>query len=84
VHHDPPAVADGDSGRLLAAVLEGVQPVVGELGDIFSGSPNAKDSTGISRRTVMRVEIVRKTPVWLSHNLSLFALLTCAYPKPLE
>jgi hypothetical protein len=55
VHHDPPAVTDGDAGRLLASVLKGVQPVVGELGDILAGSPNAKDSTGISRRTVMRI-----------------------------
>jgi hypothetical protein len=55
VHHDPPAVTDGDAGRLLAAVLKGVQPVIGEFGNVFAGSPNTKDSTGISRRTVIGI-----------------------------
>ena len=59
-------------GRLLAAVLQRVQSVVGELGDVFPGRPDAKDTTGVPRRAVVGIEIVRKAPVWLSHDTSLF------------
>ena len=35
-------VCHGDAGGLLAAVLQGVQPVVGEFGDFFAGGPYAE------------------------------------------
>ena len=41
------AVADRDTGRLLATVLEGIQPEVGELGDVLSGGPDSEDTAGI-------------------------------------
>src|SRR6201999_2109342 len=72
VHDDPPAIADRDARRLLAAMLQRVQSVVGELGDVFPRGPDAKDAAGVPRRAVVRIEIVRKTPVWLSHDTSLF------------
>ena len=36
-----------DAGGLLAAVLQRVEAVVGELGHLFAGSPDAEDATGI-------------------------------------
>jgi hypothetical protein len=76
VDHDPPTVADRDPGRLLPTVLESVQTVIGELGDILARRPDAKDTAGVPRRAVMGIKIMRKTPVWLSHHASLFLLLT--------
>ncbi len=35
VHDDARTVADRDPSRLLAAVLKGIEPVVGELADLF-------------------------------------------------
>ena len=49
VDHDPRAVADRDARRLLAAVLERVQPVVGELGYVLAGGPDAEDPAGVPR-----------------------------------
>src|SRR6185312_3992752 len=42
-------VADGDPGRLLAAVLQGVEAVVGELGDVLAGSPDAEHAALLPR-----------------------------------
>ena len=39
------AVSDGNSGGLLAAVLQRVQAVVREFGDFLAGSPDAEDAT---------------------------------------
>ena len=52
VDHDPGAVADRDARRLLAAVLERVQAVVGELGHILARRPDAEDPAGIPGRPV--------------------------------
>ncbi len=43
------AVADGDAGRLLAAVLEGVEPDVGQAGDRRAGRPDADDAALLAR-----------------------------------
>ena len=45
VDEDLPPVADRDAGRLLAAVLEGVEPEVGQLGDVLARRPDAEDPT---------------------------------------
>ena len=37
-------VGDRDPGGLLAAVLQCVEAVVGELGDFLTGSPDAEDA----------------------------------------
>ncbi len=41
-HQHLGSVRDGDAGRLLASVLQRIQPVVGELGDFFAGGPYAE------------------------------------------
>ncbi len=38
-------VGDGDARRLLAAVLQRVQAVIGELGDVFARRPDAEYAT---------------------------------------
>ena len=51
------AVGDGDARRLLAAVLQRVQAVVGELGDFFARRPDAEYATlfaGFSDRSAGR------------------------------
>ncbi|BBY33026.1 hypothetical protein MMIN_10870 [Mycolicibacter minnesotensis] len=37
-------VADCDPGGLLAAVLQRIEAVIGELGYIFAGGPNSEDT----------------------------------------
>ena len=39
-----PAVADGDAGALLPAVLERVEREVGEAGDVAAGRVDAEDA----------------------------------------
>ena len=56
VDQDLFAVADRDAGGLLAAVLERVEPEVGELGDLFTGRPDAEDPARVLRTPVVRVE----------------------------
>jgi hypothetical protein len=58
VHHDPSAITDRDAGRLLSAVLQRVESVVGELGDVLPRRPDAKYATSIPRRAVVGIEIV--------------------------
>ena len=41
---------DRDAGRLLAAVLQGVEAVVGELGDLLARRPDAEDAAGVLGR----------------------------------
>ena len=43
------AVGDGHAGRLLAAVLEDVEPVVHEVGDRFTRPPDPEDSACLAR-----------------------------------
>ena len=56
VDQDLAAVADRDAGRLLAAVLQGVEPEVGQLGDVLPGRPDTEDAAGVLRALVVRVE----------------------------
>ena len=41
-HQHLGAVCHGDARGFLASVLQGVQAVIGELGDLFAGSPHAE------------------------------------------
>ncbi len=41
-HQHLRAVCDRDTCGFLAAVLQGVQAVIGELGDLFAGRPHAE------------------------------------------
>ena len=56
VDQDLPAVADRDAGRLLAAVLQGVEAVVGQLGDVLTGRPDPEHAAGVLRTEVLGVE----------------------------
>ncbi len=55
VDHDPGAIADRDTSRLLATMLERVQPVIGELGHILARRPDSEDPAGIPGRSVSNV-----------------------------
>ena len=50
------AVRDGDAGGLLAAVLQRVQAVVGELGDVLAGSPDTEDAALLDRTDALGVD----------------------------
>jgi hypothetical protein len=41
------AVAHGDAGRLLTAMLKCVEAEVRELGDVLTGRPDAEDPAGV-------------------------------------
>ena len=75
VHHDPAAVADRDARRLLPPVLQRVQPVVGELGDVLARRPDTEHAAGVSWRRVGGIRVIRRAAVGGCHQLSLFALL---------
>ena len=63
VDQDLPAVADRDAGRLLAAVLQGVEPEVGELGDVLAGGPDPEHAAGVLGSLVLGVECQRQPSV---------------------
>ena len=58
VDEDLGAVGGGDAGRLLAAVLEGVQAEVGQAGDLLAGGPDAEDTALLTRRGLELVGVV--------------------------
>ena len=80
VDQDLRAVADRDAGRLLAAVLEGVEPEVGELRDLCRigprpvAGPDAEDTTGVLGSPVLRVEVESEPSVATGHAASLRGL----------
>jgi len=49
VDHHVGAVADRDPGGLLAAVLQCVEPEVGELADVLVRRPHAEDAALLAR-----------------------------------
>ena len=51
--HHLGAVADRHAGRLLAPVLEGVEPVEGQVGDLGAGGAHAEDPARLARRIVV-------------------------------
>ena len=55
---DLAAVGDRDAGGLLAAVLQRVQAVVGELRDVLAGRPDTEDAAFLAGPVVGQ-EIVR-------------------------
>jgi len=48
------AVGGGDARRFLAAVLQGVEPEVGELGDLFTRSPDPEDAASVLGALLIR------------------------------
>ena len=69
VDQDLLAVADGDAGGLLAAVLQGVEAEIGELGDLLAGGPDAEDAAGVLRAPVVGIEVVGQQSVAARHGL---------------
>jgi hypothetical protein len=49
VDQDVVAVADRDAGGLLAAMLLGEEPEVGEPGDLFPGRPDTEETAFLFR-----------------------------------
>jgi hypothetical protein len=71
VDEDLPAVADGDTGGLLAAVLQRVQPEVRQLRDLFAGCPDPEDPAGVLWPAVVWVKVIGKSPITARHSSSL-------------
>src|SRR5918997_874601 len=67
VDDDRGAVGDGDARRLLAAVLQGVETEVGQLGDLLPRRPDAEDATGVLGSRGMGVEVVRQPSITARH-----------------
>src|SRR5690606_9944011 len=61
------AVGRRDARRLLAAVLQRVEPEVGELGDLLTGCPDTEDAALVLRALVVRIELVRQSSVAARH-----------------
>jgi hypothetical protein len=59
VYNDVLSVTYGDSRRFLPAMLQGVQSVVRQFGDILTGSPYPEDAASVPRRAVVWIKIVR-------------------------
>ncbi|MPM63467.1 hypothetical protein SDC9_110347 [bioreactor metagenome] len=72
-HHDPLAVRDGDAGRFLAAVLQGVEAVVGELGHVLPRRPHAEHAALILRGLLQGVELGGQPAIGAWHLVSLTA-----------
>ena len=53
-HQHLRAVGDRDAGGLLAAVLQRVEAVVGQLGDVFAGRPYAEYAAFFAGRILVR------------------------------
>src|SRR5260370_17380010 len=70
-HDDPGAVADGDAGRLLAAMLQRIQAEVGKLGHVLARRPDTENPAGIPRRPVVGVEFIRQAALELPHPATL-------------
>ena len=56
VDQDLTAVADRDAGRLLAAVLQRVQPEVGQLGDVLARRPDPEHAAVVLGSLVVGIE----------------------------
>ncbi|NKZ68474.1 hypothetical protein GTG23_30825 [Rhodococcus hoagii] len=54
-HQHLRAVGDGDTGGLLAAVLEGVEPVVRQLGNVLARRPDTEDAALFARFVLVLV-----------------------------
>ena len=67
VDHDRGAVGHRDPGRLLTAVLEGVQAEIGQLRDLLPRRPDTEDATGVLRSGRLGIEVVRQPSVTARH-----------------
>jgi hypothetical protein len=56
--HDLLTVGNGDAGRLLATVLQRVQPVIGQLGDFLTRRPDPENAAFFARFGIRLVDCV--------------------------
>ena len=62
----------GDDARaLLAAMLQRVEPEVGELGNLVTGGPHAEDAAGVLETAIRVEEIVDEATISARHGPSL-------------
>jgi hypothetical protein len=60
-HGDGLAVAHRDAGRLLAAMLQGIEAQIGEVGDVLTGRVHAEHAAGVADRGVVHHVILPHT-----------------------
>src|SRR5437763_1341966 len=70
------AVGHRDPGRLLTAVLEGVQTEIGQLRDLLTRRPDTEDATGVLRSRILGIEVVRQPSITARHLPSVPARTT--------
>ena len=58
VDEDLLAVGGRDAGGLLTAVLQRVEPEVGQLGDVLARGPDAEDAAGVLRALLAGKEVM--------------------------
>ena len=68
VDDDGGAVGHRDPGRLLTAVLEGVQAEIGQLRDLLARRPDTEDATGVLRSGILGIEVVRQPSITARHG----------------
>ena len=76
VDDDGGAVGHRDPGRLLTAVLEGVQAEIGQLRDLLPRRPDTEDATGVLRSGILGIEVVRQPSITARHLPSVPARTT--------
>jgi len=52
-------------------VLQGVEPEIGEFGNLFPRRPDPEDATSVLRTQILRVEFISKPTIATSHTRSL-------------
>src|SRR5699024_7399846 len=69
VDEDLLSVGGGDAGGLLATVLEGIEAVVGQLGDVLARGPDAEDAAGVLGALLSRQEVMGQISVSAWHEV---------------
>ena len=80
VDDDGGAVGHRDPGRLLTAVLEGVQAEIGQLRDLLPRRPDTEDATGVLGSGRLGIEVVRQPSITARHLSSVPARTTSRVP----
>jgi hypothetical protein len=62
------AIADRDSRGFLTPMLEGVEPEVSELGDLFARSPDTEDATSVLGAFLTGEQIMIESTVTTWHG----------------
>jgi hypothetical protein len=63
-------------------VLQGIEPEVGEFGNLFPRRPDPEDATSVLRSQVLRVEFMSKPTIATSHTSSLRDAKGCPFQLP--